>query len=169
MSLDDRVQEVRSLTRSFRCAFRGVWFCVVGERNMRIHLVVAAYVLVFSVFYGFSAAEYAVLLLAIGMVIGAEAINTAVEAIVNMEAQHYDRLARLAKDAAAGGVLVCAIFAAAVGLLLFIKPSVICHIAYFLVSHPVWGLVFLASLPAGAVFIFLFPFKKNVRRFLSGR
>lgn len=169
MSLDDRMQDVRSLTRSFACAFRGVWYCIAVGRNMRIHLVTACYVLVFSVFYRFSAAEYAVLLLTIGAVLAAETFNTAVEAVVNMETPHYDPMARAAKDTAAGAVLITALAALAVGLVLFWRPAVLWGILCFLVSHMFWGVLFLASLPVTGLFIFFFPMRKKVRRLRSVR
>ncbi|MDR3552227.1 MAG: diacylglycerol kinase family protein [Clostridia bacterium] len=169
MSLDDRLQEVRSLTRSFKYAFHGVAYCVSNERNMRIHLVVTAYLLIFSLFYGLTATQYAVVALAIGMVLAAEAINTAVEVIVNMHTQHYDSLARIAKDIAAGAVLICTIFAVVIGCMIFLKPDKLKLIADFFATNLLCGILFLVSLPAAAVFIFSFPFKRNRRRFRGGR
>lgn len=169
MNLDGRMQGVRSLTRSFRYAFRGVWFCIRTGRNMRIHLVTAAYVIVFSNFFGLSPAEYAVLLLAVGLVITAEAINTAVEEIVNLHTQHYDNLARLAKDIAAGAVLICAIFAVAIGFILFYRPEKLREIVNILSTNLFGSIVFLVSLPVSVAFIFCFPFKTNRRRYKNGR
>lgn len=150
-------ERVRSLAQSFRFAFRGIVYCVKNERNMRIHLTVAAYVMIFSVFYHFTIVQYAVLLLTIALVLFAEAVNTAIEAIVDMKAYCYDSLARVAKDVAAGAVLICAVFALAVGLIFFIKPAVISHITVFLIQHVFWGILFLISLPAAVMFIFGLP------------
>jgi diacylglycerol kinase (ATP) len=146
-------EKARSLARSFKCAGRGVVFCVKNERNMRIHLTAAVYVLVFSAFYGFSAAEYALLILVISSVIAAEAVNTAIEAAVDMGAPHYDSLARIAKDAAAGAVLVTAVGAAAIGCILFIRPAVLARIAAFFAHSPVFIAILVLSLAAAVVFI----------------
>ena len=73
-------QERRALFKSFLYAFRGVRFCVKNERNMRIHLAAAVFVTVFSLVYGLTPGEYAVLFLTMGAVVAAEAVNTAVEA-----------------------------------------------------------------------------------------
>lgn len=127
---------------------------------MRIHLVFTAYVLIFSFFYDFSEEQYLILILTIGMVLFAEAVNTAIEALVNLETQSYDSLARIAKDVAAGAVLICAVCAVAVGLTLFLKPAVILHILSFLVHNIYWGVLFLISLPASTVFIFGLPHGK---------
>ena len=152
--LQMRQIKVYSLARSFRYAGNGIKYCVKNERNMRIHLVTAVYVLIFAQFYHFSQVQFTVLLLTIGMVLFAEAVNTAIEVLVNLETQGYDCLARIAKDVAAGAVLICAVFAAAVGLIMFLKPATIAYIVHFLIVNPVWGVLFLISLPVAAVFIF---------------
>lgn len=146
-------EKARSLARSFKCAGRGVAFCVKNERNMRIHLTVAAYVLVFSAFYEFSAAQYALLILVICSVISTEGVNTAIEAVVNMGAPHYDSLARIAKDAAAGAVLVCAAGAAIIGCIFYIRLAVLVRIFAFFAGSPLMTAVFVVSLAAAAVFI----------------
>ena len=94
-------QERRALLKSFLYAFRGVRFCVKSERNMRIHLAAAVIVTAFSLVYGLNTAEYAVLFLTIGFVIVCEAVNTSIEAMVNLESPAYHDLARIAKDVAA--------------------------------------------------------------------
>ena len=155
-------QRIRSLHKSFRDAFRGVAFCVKNERNIRIHMVVGAYMLCFSPFFHLSAAEYAVLLLTIALVLFAETVNTAIEAVINLQAQWYDNLARIGKDVAAGAVLICAFFAAVVGFVLFFHPATLLFIVEYLFSHLFFGFLFLVSLPLSGVFIFFFPF--NVRK-----
>ena len=155
------VLTVRSLTRSFKNAYKGVLYCVKNERNMRIHLIVATYVLVFSPFYNFTQTQYLVLILTIGIVLFAEAVNTTIEVLVNLETQCYDTLARIAKDVAAGAVLICAIFAAAVGIILYLRPVTIAYILYYLVANPVFGVIFLVSLPVAAAFIFGLPHRAN--------
>lgn len=154
---------IRSLRKSFRDAFRGVAFCIKNERNMRIHLVVGAYMLCFSPFFHLSKAEYAVLLLAIALVLFAETVNTALEAVINLQAQWYDNLARIGKDVAAGAVLICAFFAAVVGFVLFLQPATLLFIIEYLFSHLYFGFLFLISLPLAGIFIFLFPFNGRKR------
>lgn len=152
-----RVIKVRSLARSFKYAGRGIAFCIKNERNMRIHLVTAAYVYAFSPFYHFSQTQYILITLTIGMVLSAEAVNTALEALVNLETQSYDNLARIAKDVAAGAVLICSIFAFIIGLVLYLKPPIIASVVGFLLNNPFFGVLFLVSLPVCAVFIFDLP------------
>lgn len=157
MTREERVGEVKSLARSFRNAFRGVAFCIQNERNMRIHLTVTAYVFVFSPFFHLTAAEYAELILAVALVLVTETVNTAIEAAVNMQTQWYDSIARVAKDVAAGAVLLCAGAAVLVGAFLFLRPPVLLQILLFLVDNPLFGMLFALSLPLSVVFIFRRP------------
>lgn len=151
-------ERIRSFRDSFRYAFKGIAFCIKNERNMRVHITAAVYVLSFSPFFHLSATQYAILFLTIGLVIFAEALNTAIEAVINLEAQWYDNLARIGKNTAAGAVLVCAFASVLVGVALFWRPATLLFIVEYLCSHLVFGLLFLASLPVASIFIFFFPF-----------
>lgn len=164
MMLENRVQNVKSIARSFRNAFKGVLFCIKNERNMRIHLTTSVYVLAFSPFYHFDSGRYIMLLIVIGMVLFAETVNTSIEAVINLHTQWYDNLARIAKDVAAGAVLICTFFATAVGCILFFKPAIIMYIVHFLFVYPIWGCLFLISMPVTALFIFCWPMKPYIRK-----
>ena len=76
---------------------------------------------------------------------------------MNLESPAYNSLARIAKDVAAGAVLVCAIFALVIGLLLFWRPAVLLKIGQTLCANPVWGGLFLFSIPLALAFIFIGP------------
>lgn len=130
---------------------------------MRIHIVVGAYMLCFSPFFHLTAAEYAVLLLVIALVLFAETVNTAMEAVINLHTQWYDNLARIGKDVAAGAVLICAFFAALIGFVLFFHPATLLFIAGYMLSHLVLCSLFFISLPLSCVFICLFPFNGRKR------
>ena len=101
--------------KSFGYAARGVWYCIRHERNFRIHLGIAAYVLAFAPYFSLSRAEWAVLAVLMALVLCAEAVNTAVERTVDLASTERQPRARAAKDAAAGAVLLCALAAALVG------------------------------------------------------
>ena len=70
---------MKSFLKGFAYAFQGIIYCIKNERNMRIHTVAELYVLIFARFFAFTREEYALLLLTIGGVMSAEAMNTAVE------------------------------------------------------------------------------------------
>lgn len=108
-----------SRARSFACAGRGVWVLVRGQRNARIHGVATAGVVGAGWFFGVTRGEWCLLVLAMGLVWAAEGINTAVEALADAVAPGRDARIGLAKDLAAGGVLLAAVAAAVVGLLVF--------------------------------------------------
>jgi diacylglycerol kinase (ATP) len=158
MNRDNRAMQVRSLAKSFINAYRGALYCIRNERNMRIHLTVTFYVLVFSPFYHFTSEQMLILLLTIGLVLFAEAVNTAIEALVNLQTQCYDHLARIAKDVAAGAVLICAILAVAIGLFLFLKLEIIIFILHYLLTNWILGLLLIVSLPVSLAFILGLPF-----------
>ena len=110
--------------RSFVYAGRGIWFCIRHERNFRIHMSAAIYVLLFAPYFSLTRGEWAALLAIIGLVTAAEAVNTAVEQTVNLAAPRRRMRARVAKDVAAGAVLLCAGAAVAVGFILFARWDV---------------------------------------------
>jgi diacylglycerol kinase len=119
---------------SFKYALRGIRMVIKSEKNMQIHLIVTLLVVVAGLFFVISATEWIACLLCIGLVMGAEMINTSIEKLVDLASPQKHELAGKAKDMAAGAVLICAIFAAAVGLIIFL-PKVVnllkVLIAYF--------------------------------------
>ena len=107
------------LLRSFGYAFAGVVYLVRMQRNARIHLVLAAIVCAASWAWGLSRIEWLILVLTIALVLGMEAVNTAIENVVDLLSPQYHPLAKAPKDIAAGGVLLVAIGAAVIALLLY--------------------------------------------------
>jgi diacylglycerol kinase (ATP) len=108
-----------SLLESFNVAFEGIIHVLRTQRNMRIHFVVAIGVIVAALGFDVSRLELIALLLAIVFVLITEMINTAVEAAVDVASTSFDPMAKLAKDIAAGAVLIAAINAVAIGYLVF--------------------------------------------------
>ncbi len=108
-----------SIIESFNYAIEGVIHVLRTQRNMRIHFLVAVVVLAVAVAVGVSRLELIALLLAITFVLVAEMINTAVEGTIDAATTSFDPMAKLAKDIAAGAVLIAAVNAVAVGYLVF--------------------------------------------------
>lgn len=104
---------------SFNYAIEGIIHAVRTQRNMRIHLLVAMVVLTGCFFYDLSRIEVLIVLVTITMVIMAELFNTAIELAIDSTTNYYHPLVKLAKNAAAAGVLVSAINAVAVGYIIF--------------------------------------------------
>ncbi|OFW57440.1 MAG: diacylglycerol kinase [Actinobacteria bacterium RBG_16_64_13] len=106
-----------TLLQSFNHAFQGLVHAVRRERNMRFHLAVAVVVLIVSIFLNLSKLELAAVLVAITFVLVAELVNSAIETVVDIVTDEFDPRAKIAKDVAAGAVLVAAINALAVAYL----------------------------------------------------
>ncbi len=109
----------RTLRESFRFAFAGLRYAWRTQRNLRIHAAITALVIAMAGLLQFDALHWAILILTIALVWAAELLNTALEAIVDLASPSLHPLARIAKDVAAGMVLLCAIAAVVVGLALF--------------------------------------------------
>jgi len=109
-----------SVLQSFNFAFEGIIHVLRTQRNMRIHFLIAAGVLIAALIVGVSRLELVVLLMAISFVLIAEMINSALEAGIDVATTSFDPLAKLAKDIAAGAVLIATINAVVVGYLVFV-------------------------------------------------
>ena len=108
-----------SIVESFNFALEGIIHVLRTQRNMRIHFLAALLVLIAALWSGVDKLELIALLLSISFVLIAEMINTAVEASVDVATTSFDPLAKLAKDIAAGAVLIATVNAVAVGYLVF--------------------------------------------------
>ncbi len=109
-----------SILQSFNFAFEGIIHVLRTQRNMRIHFAIAVVVLVAAAVVGVGRLELVALLLAISFVLIAEMLNTALEAGIDVATTSFDPLAKLAKDIAAGAVLIATVNAVAVGYLVFV-------------------------------------------------
>ena len=108
-----------SLVESFNYAFEGIIHVLRTQRNMRIHFMLAVVVLVGALFSGVNKFELIALLIVISFVLIAEMVNTAIEGAIDVATTSFDPMAKLAKDIAAGAVLIATVTAVAVGYLVF--------------------------------------------------
>lgn len=109
-----------SLVAAFGFAFQGLWHLFRTQRNAQIHLLVAACAVALGAALGIERWEWLALVLTIALVLAAEGVNTAVEAAVDLATTAQHRLAKIAKDVAAGTVLICAIASVIVGCIVFL-------------------------------------------------
>jgi diacylglycerol kinase (ATP) len=110
-----------SVLQSFNFAFEGIIHVLRTQRNMRIHFAIAIAVLIAALAVGVRRLELVALLLAISFVLIAEMLNTALEQGIDVATTSFDPLAKLAKDIAAGAVLIATVNAVAVGYLVFVE------------------------------------------------
>jgi diacylglycerol kinase (ATP) len=108
-----------SLIDSFNYAFEGIIHVLRTQRNLRIHFAIAFVVIITALIVNVTKLELIVLLISIAFVLIAEMINTAVEAAIDIATTSFDPMAKLAKDIAAGAVLIASVNAIAVGYLVF--------------------------------------------------
>ncbi|NJM07712.1 diacylglycerol kinase family protein [Candidatus Gracilibacteria bacterium] len=112
------------LLRAFRYAFGGLGYLLRTQRNAQIHCLIGLCALALGAFLGLARWEWLALVLTIALVLAAEGVNTAIEAAVDVATEAYHPLARVAKDVAAGAVLICAIAAVIVGCIIFLPHLV---------------------------------------------
>jgi diacylglycerol kinase (ATP) len=106
------LQVAPNLLASFKFAWAGLSYAFVTQRNFRIHAIVGSIAVGLSIYFHLSAVEFAVIGLTVGAVLMMELLNTALEAVVDLTiGQTYHFLAKIAKDCAAGAVLIAAIAA----------------------------------------------------------
>lgn len=146
-----------SFLKGFWYALRGVAGCICSERNMRVHIVISLYVLYFCQYYRFSVTRYALLIAVIAFVLALELMNTAVERACDSITKDKHPLIKLAKDAAAGAVLVGAIASVVIGVLMFWDTTVLWSIVSSLCYSPEGLTIFILTLLASTVFVVVGP------------
>lgn len=152
------------LFKSFGYAFRGIFRIVGQERNFRIHITCMAYMFYYLLRYDFfavSRTEFAILLLACGLVLGGELINTGIEKSDDSVTTEKRETIKISKDSAAGAVLVFAIFAVLVGVVILFQPEAFRLLYAHYVNEPIYILWFVLSVIAFTLFIFKFDFRKK--------
>lgn len=112
--------ELAKFIASFGYAFAGLWYALRTQRNVRVHVAIAIIVILLAIFLHLSAVEFAILFVAITAVFIAEMFNTVIEICVDLASPVYHPLAKIAKDVAAGAVLLSAMLSIAIGLCVFL-------------------------------------------------
>ena len=105
--------------KSFLYAFRGIWLAFSEQPNLKIHFGVALVVVAAGFYLGITEGEWLAIVLAIGLVMTTELVNTSIEHIVNLVSPQHLPLAGKIKDIAAGAVLVAAITSGVIGFIIF--------------------------------------------------
>ena len=114
----ERARDKR-LVDSFNFAIEGLISALKNEKHMKVHILAAIIIVILAIIINASKVEILIISLSVSFVLITELVNTAVEAIVDLGSPERHPLAKLAKDVAAGAVLVAAINALCVGYLLF--------------------------------------------------
>lgn len=109
----------QGVIQAFNVAIEGILYTFKSERNMKIHYCVAVLVLIASMFFHISKIEMISLIFAISLVVISEMFNTAIEKTIDMVTEEFNDLAKIAKDVAAGGVLIATLNSIVVGYIVF--------------------------------------------------
>ena len=107
-------------TQRFRCAFVGLAHVLWHEPSGRVHAAAVVLVTALGAVLNLTSLEWALLSLCCGSVIGAEALNTAIERLADRVSTEQEEAIRIIKDTAAAGVLACTLGAAGVALCIFL-------------------------------------------------
>jgi diacylglycerol kinase len=104
----------------FRYAFSGLWYALRTQRNARVHICIAILAILMGIVLRISAVEFAMIFVAITGVFIAEMFNTVFELCIDLASPDYHPLAKIAKDVAAGAVLLSAMLSVVIGLFVFV-------------------------------------------------
>ena len=151
---------MKSFLKGFVYVAKGIVYCLKRERNMRIHLVFTAYMFGFLTvhdFFDVSRTQLAVLLAVCALVMSLEAVNTAIERAVDLASGEISELARAAKDAAAGAVLISAIAAVIIGVLILFQPDAFRAMFTYYKENIVVFILLVLSVVLSLIFIFKGP------------
>jgi diacylglycerol kinase (ATP) len=138
-------KEKGSLVDSFNAAIEGFLLCFKTRRNMRIHFLLALFILLFGINLNFTRIELVMLLLTCSTVLIIEMVNTAMEIAMDYAESAHSKWVKIVKDITAGAVLVASINAVIIGYLLFFRDnifSVVFQREFLKLSRSDWHLSF---------------------------
>ena len=115
----------KKLINSFKYALSGIKSAFKTEQNMKIHLLIMEIVILMALILNISFNEWLIVLICFMVVISSELFNTALEKCVDLASPNKNEIAKLAKDISAGAVLITAIFAAIIGIIIFLPKIII--------------------------------------------
>ena len=114
------MKKEKNIMKSFKYAFEGIFTSLKAEKNMKIHFIIMLLVIILGIMLKISSVEWIICIILFGFVISLELVNTAIENTVDLITQEKHPKAKIAKDVAAGAVLIAAITAAIIGLIIFV-------------------------------------------------
>ena len=152
------IKKIKKQVLSFSYAIRGIFSAFVTESHMRFHLVAAFYVMFFAhKFYDLSRGQISTLALAIGSVISAELVNTAIERLCDYITKEYSKDIKFIKDVAAGAVLVAAIASVIVAFDILYKPETLRYIWLCILTYPSFAIKLSISAIVCLLFVVIDP------------
>ena len=161
------MKSLMRLFKSFGYAFKGLGWMVTHERNFRIHLTCLVYMFYYLLRYDFfvvSRTELAILLLASGLVLGGELLNSGIEKADDSVSREKRYTIAVSKDVSAGAVLVFAVFAVLCGIAILWQPEAFAQLFSYYRDNPLSIGMFALSVVAFTAFIFKFDFAEKDKK-----
>lgn len=115
---------MKKIIKSFKYAIEGIQEGIKDEQNMKVHMFIMLLVIIAGIILKISKIEWAICIILFAFVISLELINTAIENTIDLITLEKNEKAKIAKDTAAGAVLISAICSAIIGLIIFV-PKII--------------------------------------------
>lgn len=115
------VIKMKKIIKSFKYAFEGIIEGIKEEQNLKIHFIIMTLVIIVGMILKITVMEWIICIILFALVISLELINTAIENAVDLITNEKNQKAKIAKDTAAGAVLVAAIASAIIGFMIFLK------------------------------------------------
>lgn len=161
---------VVAFIKGFGYAFKGIAFGIMNERNFRFHMSIFAYMMFFLLHYDFFSVtkiEFAVLVMMSSLVMAGELFNSGIENAANAVTLEKNEYIKIAKDTAAGGVLVLSIFSVIVGIIILFQPEAFRKMFSYFLNNPLYIAVLAATLLIDIIFVLIGP--KKIINFLRGK
>lgn len=114
---DERLRN-KNFLDAWKKALSGIWYSIKTQRNLKIQLVIAVIVIIACIYFKLNIIECIFLTFATMLVIITEVMNTAIEATVNLCTDKYHPIAKIAKDVAAGAVVLSSLNAVIIAILI---------------------------------------------------
>lgn len=116
---DERLRN-KNLIEAWKKAFSGIWYAIRSQRNIKIQLVIAVMVVIACIFFHLTITECMFLTFATMLVLITEVVNTAIEEAINLVTKEFHPIAKIAKDVAAGAVVLAALNAVIIAIFIMI-------------------------------------------------
>ena len=129
--MEKRKWQTENFWKSFKYAVSGIIYSIKTGRNIVIQLLFAVLAICLGILLKISKIEWAIIIFTIFFVIFAEMVNTAIESVVDLVTEEFSKKAKIAKDVAAGAVLIASINAVCMGLVIFLDRLVIALGGFF--------------------------------------
>ena len=114
------IKEEKRIINSFKYAIEGIITAFKKENNMKIHVLIMTIIIICGFIFKISVVEWFICIIMFGLVLASELINTSIESTIDLVTTKIDINAKIAKDTAAGAVLIIAIASIIIGLVIFL-------------------------------------------------